>query len=99
MRIRDLNFEFEKLKSTDNVDSAQSATATSHKDWHNIKSIDISHKKSLSGLFSAVQAQKESLEVANKKRLKAHEAFQKYHKQGDTKKNSHQADLMETRQI
>ena len=99
MRIGDLNFEFFKLKSTDTVDSAQAVTATSHKDWHNIKSVDISRKKSLSSLFSSVQAQKETLEVANKRRLKAHEAFQKYHKQGDPKKNGHHADLIETRQI
>ena len=91
-----INFEYEKVKSTDNVDSAQAATVTSHKDWHKFKSVDISRKKGLSSLFSSFQAQKETLEVANKKRLKAHEAFQKYHKQSDTRKSGHQADLMQT---
>ena len=44
MYIRDLNLEFDKLESPENVDSAQVATATSHKDY-------VSGQKSLSKLF------------------------------------------------
>jgi hypothetical protein len=47
MYIRDLNFEFEKLESTEDVDSAQAATATLHKDWLDIKSVDVSAQKGL----------------------------------------------------
>ena len=33
MHIHDLNFEVEKLESTEGVNSAQAATASLHKDW------------------------------------------------------------------
>jgi hypothetical protein len=65
MDIRDLNLEVEKLESTEDVDSAQAATATLHKDWLDIKSVDVSVQKGLSSLFSSSQAQKVKLE--NKK--------------------------------
>ena len=44
MYIRDLNWEFDKLESPENVDSAQVATTTSHNDY-------VSDQKSLSKLF------------------------------------------------
>ena len=44
MCIRDLNLEFDKLESRENVDSAQVATATSHKEY-------VSDQKKLSKLF------------------------------------------------
>ena len=95
--VRDLNFEFEKLESTDNVDSAQAATTTSHTDWRDIKSVNASvQNRKLSGLLSLGWAQKEKLET--EKRLKAHEAreaFKEYHKQGAPRKAVHQTDLME----
>ena len=99
MGIRDLDSEFAQLESTDNVDSAQAATATSHRDWHSIKLVGVRVKRSLSSLFSSVRAQEETLETENKKRLSAHEAFQKYHKRGEVKKGAHQAELMEICQI
>ena len=78
--IRDVNFEVEKLESTEGVDSAQTAAATLHKNWYDIKSVDVSDQKSLSNFFSS----KEKLE--NEKRLKAREAFKKYSKQGEPRK-------------
>ncbi len=82
MYIRDLNFEFEKLKSTDNIDSAQAATATSHTDWRDLKSVI--QKRNLSDLL---RVQKEKLET--QKILKAREAFKKYHMQGEPRKSVH----------
>ena len=38
MFIRD---EVEKLESTEGVDAADAATATLHKDWLDIKSVDV----------------------------------------------------------
>ena len=79
MYIRDLNFEFEELESTEVVDSCHAATATLHQEW-----LDTNGQKILSDLFSS----KEKLE--SKKLLKAQEAareakeaFEKYHKQGE----------------
>ncbi len=93
MDIRDLNFEVEKLKSTKGVKYAQAATATLHKDWLDIKSVDVGVQKNLTNLFSS----KEKLKF--EKRLKAHEAFRKYHKQGELRKGDHQADLTQVFQI
>ena len=91
MHIRDLNFEFEKLESTEGVDSAQAATATLHKDWLVIKSADVSVQKSL---FSSGRAQREKLESEKKlQKQKAREAFEKYHTQGEPRMGDHQADL------
>ena len=44
MCIRDLNLEFDKLESPENVNSAQVAAATSYEDY-------VSDKKSLTNLF------------------------------------------------
>ncbi len=95
MYIRDLNLEVEKLVSTEDVDSAQAATATLHKDWLDIKSVDISAQKGLSNLFSS----KEKLE--NEKSLKAREACERYGKQGEPRrrKSDHQTDLIQICQI
>ena len=83
MHIRDINFEVEKLESTEGVDSAQAASATWHTYWRDIKSVDISVQKGLSNLFSSARAQKEKLE--NNRKLKAeetHGAFKKYYERG-----------------
>ena len=48
MYVDDLNIEFEKLVSTESIDSAQAATATSHKAW----------RKPLSDWFSFNKARK-----------------------------------------
>ena len=60
--IRDVNSEFENLEPTQSVDSAQAATASLHKDWIEIKSVDVSVQKGLSNMFSSGRAQKEKLE-------------------------------------
>ena len=98
--IRDLDFESEKLESTEVVDSCHAATTALHQDWLDIKSVDVNVQKSLSGLFSS----KEKLE--NKKALKAQEAarasrqaFEKYYEQGEPKKSDHQTDLTPICQI
>ena len=85
MYIRDLNFEFEKLESTKSIDSVQVATTTLHKDWLDIKSVDVS--KSLTNLFSS------KAKLENEKMLKAREAFWKYCNQGNPRirKIDHQA--------
>ncbi len=57
MDIHDLNFEVEKLESTEGIDSALAATATLHKDWLDIK---VSVRRGLSNLFSSGRAQKEN---------------------------------------
>ena len=38
--IRDVNSEFEKLEPIESLDSVHVATATLHKDWLDIKSVD-----------------------------------------------------------
>jgi len=80
MYIRNLNIEFEKLESTENIHSAQTVTTTSHKDWLDIKSVDISVRKNpLSGLLSSGRAQRERENLVR-------ELFNKYHKQGEPRK-------------
>ena len=93
----DLNSEFAKLASTDRVDSAQAATATSHKDWCNIKSIDVSVRKGLSGLLPLSGDQKQKRE--NEKSQKVQTAFQEYYEQGEARKSDHQTELIEIVQI
>ena len=95
MYIRGLNFKVEKLESTVRVDSCHAATATLHKDWLDIKPVDVNVQKSLSDLFSSKEKQE------NKKVLKvreaaqeALEAFGKYYDQGEPRKSDHQTDLM-----
>ena len=73
MCIDDLNIEFEKLESTESVDSAQVATAVSHQDWLDTRAVDVSVQKGLSKLFSSGRAQKEKLEY--EKSLKSHKEF------------------------
>ena len=93
MYIRDLNFEFEILVSTEDVDSVQAATATLHKVWLDIKSVDIRGQKSLSNLFF----RKGKFE--NEKILKAQEAFENYCKQGEPRKSDHQTLLIQIYKI
>ena len=83
LRIGDLNVEFEKLGSTETVDSAQAATATSHNEW---QSVDLSVQKNLSNLFSSSRAVKE------KKTLKVNEVFQEYYNQGELRKGDRPPD-------
>jgi len=97
MCICGLNIEFEKLGSTESVDSAQAATTTSHKEWLNTKSVDVSVQKNLSNLFSSGKALMEKLE--SEKALKVDEAFEDYLNQGDPRKSDHQTDLIQICQI
>jgi len=94
MCIRDLNFEFAKLKSTDSVDSAQVAIAVSYKDWRDIKSVGVSVQKSRSSLLHLGRAQKGKLEKLEKleseKKREAQNAFEKYFEQGEPRKEHHQ---------
>jgi len=83
-----LNIEFENLGSTKSVDSTQAATVTSHKEWLDIKSVDVSAQKNLSNLFASSKALKE------KQALKAYEASKEYHNQGEPRKGDHQTDLI-----
>ena len=95
MCIWDLDIEFEKLESTESVDSARSAAATSHKDW--LESVDASVQKTLSNLLSLGRTRKMSLEV--KKEMKAEEAFVKYYNQGEPRKSDYRTDLTQICQI
>jgi len=83
MCIGDLNIEFEKLESTKSVDSTQAATATSHKEWLDIKSVDFGGQKNLSNLFSSGKALKE------RQALKVHGAFKEYYNHGKPRKSDH----------
>ena len=92
-----LRSEFGNLESAEGVDSARAATATSYKDWFDIKSADVSVQRGVSNLFSSDRAQRQKLE--NEKVVKAQEAFKKYHTQGEPRKSDHQADLTQVCQI
>ena len=94
--ICDLNFELGELEPIESVESAQVATAILHKDWLDIKSVDVSVQKG-SNWFSSTRAQKEKLEY--KKLQKSREAFTKYYEQGESRKCDHQADLTQICQI
>jgi len=84
MCFGDLNIEFENLESTKSADSAQAAAVTSHKEWLDIKSVDVSVQKNLSNLLSSGKALKEKLEkLETEKTLKAKEALKKCHDQGE----------------
>jgi len=89
MYIGDLNIEFERLVSTENVDLAQAATATSHKEWLDIKLVDVSAQKNLSNLFASGKALKE------KQALKVYEASKEYYNQGEPRNSDHQTDLIQ----
>ena len=96
MYIRDLDVEVGNLESREGVDSAQAATASLHKGWLDIKSVDVSVPKGLSNLFSSSRAQKVKLE--NEKTLKAQEerqALEEYYKQGEPRKSDYHAYLMQ----
>ena len=93
----DLNSEFANLAPTDRVDSAQAATVTSHKDWCDIKSIDVSVQKGLSSLLPLSRDQKRKRE--NEKTQKVQTAFQKYYEQGEAWKGDHRVGLIEIDQI
>ena len=100
MDTRDLSIVVEKLKSTEGVNSAQATAATLHKNWLDIKSVDVSVQKGLSNLFSSARAQKEKLDIEKGLQVrKAREASEKYHKQGEPRKGDHQADLTQVCQI
>jgi phosphotransferase system HPr-like phosphotransfer protein len=86
MYIRDLNIEFEnsnqqrvstQLKLPQRLHTKIGLTSN--------RSMSVS-QKSLSSLLSSGRAQKEKLEMENEKRLKAREAFEEYHKQGEPRK-------------
>ena len=70
---------------------------TSHKDWCDIKSIDVSAQKGLSGLLPLRRDQKQKRE--NMKTQKVQTAFQKYYKQGEVRKSDHQTRLFDIYQI
>jgi len=91
MWFREIKVEFQNLEAADEIDSAQAATETSHKDWCDIKAVGV--QKGLPSLLSSGQAQKEKLE------LKARVAFQKYYEQGEPRKDVHETSLMEICQI
>ena len=94
MYIRDLNFEVEKHESKEAVDSALAATAALHKDWLDIKSIDVSVQRGRSNLFSSGRAQKQKLASEKRRQARdAYQAFEMYHKQGEPRKGDHRADL------
>jgi len=100
MDIPNLNLVVEKLESREGVDSAQAATATLYKDWLDIKSAEVGAQKGLSNVFSSGRAQKEKLEIEKKLQVrKALEASEKYHKQGESRKGNHRADLTQVCQI
>ena len=100
MCIHDINFEFEKLEPTEGVDCAHAATAMLHKDWLDIKSVDVNVHKSLSNLFLSGWAQKEKLEIQRRlQERRAGEAFKRYYNQGKPRKGDHQADLIQICQM
>ncbi|SRR5258706_8398583 len=99
MNIHSLNFEVETLEPTEGIDSAQAATASMHKNWLDIRSVDVSVQKGLSNLFSSGRAQKEKLEIEKELQAgKAREALKKYYKQGEPRKSDHHANLTQVYQ-
>ena len=88
MCIGGLNFRIGKLKSTEKVDSARAATATSHKDWLDTKSVDA--PKGLSKFFSSLKGKQR-----NEETLESHIVFEKYYRQGEARKSDYQVDLMQ----
>jgi len=91
----DLHIEFEDLKATKSVNSAQAAAVTSHKEWLDIKSVNVSVQKNWSNLFSSGKALKEKLEkLETEKTLKVKEARRKCHDQGEPRKTDHQTGLI-----
>jgi len=100
MYFGDLNIGFENLESTKSVDSAQAAAVTSHKEWLDLESVDVSVQKNLSNLFSSGRALKEKLEkLETEKTLRVKEALKKCHDQGEPRKSDRQTDLIQICQI
>ena len=101
MHFRDLDFEVEKLESTEGVDSCDAATATLHKDWLDTKSIHVNVQKSRAHLFSSKQKleNKKELEARVAARGAARKAFGKYYEQGEPRKSYSQTDLTPICQI
>jgi len=100
MYFGDLNIKFENLESTKSVNSAQAAAVTSHKEWLDIKSVDVSVQKNLSNLLSSGRALKEKLEkLETEKSLKVYEALEKCHDQGKPRKTDHQTGLIQIYQV
>ena len=95
--MSDLNIELENLRSTESVDSAQAAAATSHKEWVDIKSVDGGVQKNLSDVFWSGRALKGKLE--REKTLNAEVAFKEYREQGKFRKSDPQTDLIQICQI
>ena len=91
MYIRDLNSMFEELESTEDVDSAQAAAATSHTDWLDIKSVDVNAPKGLYNPFSLKDY------LGYRKKMKARGTFEKYGIRGEPRKRKidHQTDLIQ----
>ena len=89
MDTRGLKLEVEKLESTEGIDSVRAATATLHKDWVDIKSVDVGIvQKGLSNLFSSGRAQKEKLEIEKELQVrKSRIALKKYYKEGEPRKS------------
>jgi len=95
MCIRDLGIVFDKLQSTENVNSAQAATATSYKDWLDSESVDVNAPKRRSNLFFSGRARKEKLEDEEaQKSMKSQEAFKVYYEQGELRRSDYQVNLM-----
>jgi len=86
--IRDLGIEFDKLESTEKVDSAQAATATSYEDWLDIESVDVIVQKDLSYLLSSDRTRKKKLEYEEaQKSQKSQKSFIVYYERGDLRKS------------
>jgi len=96
MSIPNLGIEFDKLESTENVNSARAATAISYKNWLDIESVEISVQKGLSDLFSSGRAKKKKLEYQKyMKSEKSEEAFDEYYRRGESRKSDHQVNLIQ----
>ena len=82
--------EVEKLES--GASSAQATTASLHKVWLDIKSVDVSVQKGPTKLFLSSRAQKAKLE--HEKTLKAQKAMEEYYNQGEPRTSDHYAYLI-----
>ena len=93
MYIHSLDVEVEQLES--GVDSARAATASLHKVWLDIKSVDVSVQKGPTKLFSSSRAQKAKLEMEKtQKAREERKALEEYYKQGEPRTSDHHAYLM-----
>ena len=85
MDIRDPNFEVEDLESTEDVDSAQAATAAFYEDWRNTKSVDVNFQTSLTNFLGGKHGKRKAL--------------RRYYLQGEPRKSDYQTDLIQICQI